>query len=96
MNFIAVFVFAPLHVFIHTYITGSPRAKKGIQAGNEGVRGGGGEDKSEQQVDLRSKLRKKGVVPMLQGQIRDWEPEIQAGQVTEVGRKESETDYKKN
>lgn len=70
--------------------------RKASRLGMRGCGEGGGEDKSEQQVDLRSKLRKKGVVPMLQGQIRDWEPEIQAGQVTEVGRKESETDYKKN
>lgn len=58
---------------------GNPRAKKGVQTGSEGVRG---RNKSEQQVDSRSKLGKEGVVsPPPQGQIRNWEPETQAGQV---------------
>lgn len=41
----------------------------------------GGEDKSEQWMDLRSKLGKEGVVSTPWGQIRNWDPETQAGPV---------------
>lgn len=66
---------------------GNPRAKKGVQTGSEGVRG---RNKSEQQVDSRSKLGKEGVVsPPPPGA----DQELGTRDPSWPSRKESETEY---
>lgn len=64
---------------------GNPRAKKGVQTGSEGVRG---RNKSERQVDLRSKLWKEGVVSPTEA-----DQELGTRDPSWPSRKEPETEY---